>query len=116
LDHWANWQNFISAEDYTNMSYYNGCGIRPKHSNISKRVREGVFTIIMSLILLSGTLHDWLVMELENLLRWEHTLQINNQLIKHNIATILISIPHKLHVSALLKKNNYSIFIPVVAI
>jgi hypothetical protein len=28
----------------------------------------------------------------------------------------LISIPHKLHVSALLKKNNYSIFIPVVAI
>jgi hypothetical protein len=27
---------------------------------------------------------------------WEHTLQINNQLIKHNIATILISIPHKL--------------------
>jgi hypothetical protein len=32
----------------------------------------------------------------ENLLGWEHTLQINNQLIKHNIATILISIPHKL--------------------
>jgi hypothetical protein len=27
---------------------------------------------------------------------WEHTLQINNQLIKHNIATILISILHKL--------------------
>jgi hypothetical protein len=25
------------AEDYTNMSYYNCCGIRPKHSNISKR-------------------------------------------------------------------------------
>jgi hypothetical protein len=29
---------FFSAEDYTNMSYYNCCGIRPKHSNISKRV------------------------------------------------------------------------------
>ena len=25
-----------SAEDYTNMSYYNCCGIRPKHSTISK--------------------------------------------------------------------------------
>jgi hypothetical protein len=35
-------------------------------------------------------------MEIENLLGWEHTLQINNQLIKHNIVTILISIPHKL--------------------
>ena len=35
----------------------------------------------------------WLVMEIENLLGWE---QINNQLIKHNIATILISIPRKL--------------------
>jgi hypothetical protein len=35
----------FSAEDYTNMSYYNCCGIRPKHSDISKRVREGVFTI-----------------------------------------------------------------------
>ena len=30
-------------------------------------------------------------MEIENLLGWEHTLQINNQLIKHNIATIFIS-------------------------
>jgi hypothetical protein len=28
-------------------------------------------------------------MEIENLLGWEHTLQISNQLIKHNIATIL---------------------------
>ena len=28
---------FFSAEDYTNMSYYNCCGIRPKHSNISTR-------------------------------------------------------------------------------
>jgi hypothetical protein len=27
------------------MSYYNCCGIRPKHSNISKRVGEGVITI-----------------------------------------------------------------------
>ena len=26
----------------------------------------------------------------ENLLGWEHTLQIRNQLIKHNIAMILI--------------------------
>ena len=50
LDQWANWQRHIfSAEDYTNMSYYNGCGIRPKHSNISKRVREGVFTICVVL-------------------------------------------------------------------
>jgi hypothetical protein len=30
---------FFSVEEYTNMSYYNCCGIRPKHSNISKRVR-----------------------------------------------------------------------------
>ena len=38
LDHWANWQGHIfSAEDYTNMSYYNLCGTRPKHSNISKK-------------------------------------------------------------------------------
>ena len=29
---------FFSAEDYTNMNYYNCCGIRPKHNNISKRV------------------------------------------------------------------------------
>jgi hypothetical protein len=50
----------------------------------------------MSLILLSVTLPYWLVMEIENLLGWEHILQINNQLIKHNIATIFISIPHKL--------------------
>jgi hypothetical protein len=50
----------------------------------------------MSLILESVTLPYWLVMEIENLLGWEHILQINNQLIKHNIATILISIPHKL--------------------
>jgi hypothetical protein len=35
-------------------------------------------------------------MEIENLQGWEHILQINNQLIKHNIATIFISIPHKL--------------------
>ena len=39
----------ISAEDYTNMSYYNCCGIRPKHSNISKRVGEGVTTICVVL-------------------------------------------------------------------
>jgi hypothetical protein len=50
----------------------------------------------MSLILESDTLPYWLVMEIENLLGREHILQINNQLIKHNIATILISIPHKL--------------------
>jgi hypothetical protein len=50
----------------------------------------------MSLILQSVTLPYWLGMEIENLLGWEHILQINNQLIKHNIATILISIPHKL--------------------
>jgi hypothetical protein len=31
------------------MSYYNCSGIRPKHSNISKRVGEGVFTICMVL-------------------------------------------------------------------
>ena len=50
LDHWANWQGHIfSAEDYTNMSYYNCCGIRPKHSNISKRVGEGVITICVVL-------------------------------------------------------------------
>ena len=49
LDHWANWQNFFSAEDYTNMSYYNCCGISPKHSNISKRVGEWVFTICVVL-------------------------------------------------------------------
>ena len=50
LDHWANWQRHIfSAEDYTNMSYYNCCGIRPKHSNISKRVGEGDITICVVL-------------------------------------------------------------------
>ena len=38
-------RNFFSAEDYTNMSYYNCCGIRPKHNNFSKRVGEGVTTI-----------------------------------------------------------------------
>ena len=31
------------------MSYYNCCGIRPKHSNISKRVGEGVITICVVL-------------------------------------------------------------------
>ena len=31
------------------MSYYNCCGIRPKHSNISKRVGEGVTTICVVL-------------------------------------------------------------------
>ena len=40
---------FFSAEDYTNMSYYNCCGIRPKHSNISKSVGEGVITICVVL-------------------------------------------------------------------
>ena len=35
----------FSAEDYTNMSYYNCCGIRPKHSNISKRMGAGVITM-----------------------------------------------------------------------
>jgi hypothetical protein len=40
---------FFSAEDYTNMSYYNCCGIRPKHTNISKRVGEGVITIYVVL-------------------------------------------------------------------
>ena len=40
---------FFSVEDYTNMSYYNCCGIRPKHSNISKRVGEGVITICVVL-------------------------------------------------------------------
>ena len=39
----------FSAEDYTNMSYYNCCGIRPKHSDISKRVGEGVFAICVVL-------------------------------------------------------------------
>jgi hypothetical protein len=39
----------FSAEDYTNMSYYNCCGIRPKHSNISKRVGERVITICVVL-------------------------------------------------------------------
>ena len=38
----------FSAEDYTNMSYYNCCGIRPKHSNISKR-GVGVITICVVL-------------------------------------------------------------------
>jgi hypothetical protein len=32
----------------------------------------------------------WLVMEIENLLGWEHTLQINNQLIKHNAKSLYI--------------------------
>jgi hypothetical protein len=37
LDHWANWQRHrSSAEDHTNMSYYNLCGIGSQHSNISK--------------------------------------------------------------------------------
>ena len=40
---------FFSAEDYTNMSYCNCCCIRPKHSNISKRVGEGVITICVVL-------------------------------------------------------------------
>jgi hypothetical protein len=40
---------FFSAEDYTNMSYYNCCGIRPKHSNISKSVGEVVITICVVL-------------------------------------------------------------------
>jgi hypothetical protein len=31
----------------------------------------------------------WLVMEIEKLLGWERTLQINNQLIKHNIAGVI---------------------------
>jgi hypothetical protein len=31
------------------MSYYNCCGIRPKHSSISKRVGEGVITICVVL-------------------------------------------------------------------
>ena len=31
------------------MSYYNCCDIRPKHSSISKRVGEGVFTICVVL-------------------------------------------------------------------
>ena len=31
------------------MSYYKCCGIRPKHSNISKRMGEGVFTICVVL-------------------------------------------------------------------
>ena len=31
------------------MSYYNCCGIRPKHSDTSKRVGEGVFTICVVL-------------------------------------------------------------------
>jgi hypothetical protein len=39
----------FSAEDYTNMSYYNWCDIRPKHSNISKRVGERVTTICVVL-------------------------------------------------------------------
>ena len=30
----------MPAEDYTNMSYYNMCGIRSQHSNISKGVGE----------------------------------------------------------------------------
>jgi hypothetical protein len=46
----TNWQRHIfSAEDYTSMSYCNLCGIRPKHSNISKRVGEGVITICVVL-------------------------------------------------------------------
>ena len=36
---------FFSAEDYTNMSYYNCCGIRPKHSNISKRGGGGYYNL-----------------------------------------------------------------------
>jgi hypothetical protein len=42
-------RHFFSTEDYTNTSYYNCCGIRPKHSNISKMVGEGVFTICVVL-------------------------------------------------------------------
>jgi hypothetical protein len=40
---------FFSAEDYTNMSYYHCCGNSPKHSNISKKMGEGVFTICVVL-------------------------------------------------------------------
>ena len=34
---------YLTAEDYTNMSYYNLCGIsyRSQHSNISKRKKRG---------------------------------------------------------------------------
>jgi hypothetical protein len=35
LDHWVNWHR-TSAEDHTNMSYYNLCGIGSQHINISK--------------------------------------------------------------------------------
>jgi hypothetical protein len=36
------WQRHLSsAEDYTNMSYYNLCGIRSQHSNISEGKKGG---------------------------------------------------------------------------
>ena len=47
---------FFSPADYvTNMSYYNCCGIRSKHSNSSKRVGEGVITICVVLVLDQST-------------------------------------------------------------
>ena len=45
LDRSANWPRHLSsAEEYTNMSYYNLCGIRSQHSNISKgKKRRGTY-------------------------------------------------------------------------
>jgi hypothetical protein len=48
---------FFSAEDYTNMSYYNCCGIRPKHStgNISKgggSIMKGKQSVLIYIVFL----------------------------------------------------------------
>jgi hypothetical protein len=43
LDHWANWQRHRSfAEDYTNMSYYNLCGIG-SHSTVIFQKEGGTY-------------------------------------------------------------------------
>jgi hypothetical protein len=55
LDHWANWQKKNSAEDYTNMSYYNCCGIRPKHSNISNYNLCGIEIKIVAMLCFIGS-------------------------------------------------------------
>jgi hypothetical protein len=50
--------------------------------------QEYELNLIISYFALLISNGDWKAMK--NLLGWEHTLQISNQLIKHNIATILI--------------------------
>ena len=78
--------------DFETISHF--CGSDFLSLKIMNKQEYNELNLIISYFALLVSNRDWKAMK--NLLGWEHTLQISNQVIKHNIAHDFDLIPLKL--------------------